>query len=317
MRNGYFGIPRSIAIVIGITIGFQVIGGVFLVLFNGIDIKSGSPSVIITVNSLAQLLMMLGLPILISRSMNHDFFETFRLEGMSESRLALHLIGIPIIAVGQILGGALASLWIMALSQFPDLYSSLDSFQRQLNEMMQGLTTAHSPAELAILLLGGAIVPAFAEESFFRGFIQTHIERSGKNKSRPFIAIIITSILFAAVHLSPLEFPGLLTLGVLLGWLAYRTCDLRVSALAHAFNNGIIFVIAYLSRNDVETVQTLTGSPALTLEQSLIAIVTSVPILFILLYIFQKMTAPIQARENADVVIAEYKMLHAQSQMDS
>src|SRR5437773_7560756 len=126
----------------------------------------------------------------------------------------------------------------MSLKYFPDHYSSLNAFQKTIDDMMQNLSTAHSPAELTVLLFGVAIVTAFAEESFFRGFIQTNIERSGKGRSRPITALIITSLLFAALHLSPLGFPGLLVIGLLLGWLAYRTCDLRVSALAHAFNNG-------------------------------------------------------------------------------
>jgi membrane protease YdiL (CAAX protease family) len=306
MRNGYFGILRCIALVIGIGMGFNILGGLILVLFYGIDIKGGSASVIVIVNSVAQLLMMLGLPILIARSSDQDYFAAFRLEGMSETRLPVHLIGIPIIFVGQIVGQGFASLWSIGLSQFPDIYSPLQSFQKQVEDMMTGLTTAHSPSELAILLFGVAIVPAFAEESFFRGFIQTNIERSGDGKSRPIVAIIITSILFAAMHLSPLEFPGLLTIGLLLGWLAYRTCDLRVSALAHAFNNGAIVIAAYLLRNDTELTESLTGTANISLTDSLILLGISLPILFGLLYLFQRMTEPIQARGNADRVIEEY-----------
>src|SRR5947207_4647731 len=125
MRNGYFGIIRSIALVIIIGIGFNLLGGVILVLFYGMDIKGGSPSVIIIVNAIAQLLMMLGLPILISRSSGQNFFEAFRLEGMRETRLSIHLMGIPIIAAAQVVGGGFASLWKIALAQFPVLYSSL------------------------------------------------------------------------------------------------------------------------------------------------------------------------------------------------
>jgi membrane protease YdiL (CAAX protease family) len=306
MRNGYFGIFRCIALVVGIGIGFNLIGGLILLLLYGTDVKGGSPSIIVIVNAAAQLLMMLGLPILIARSTDQNYFTAFRLEGMSESRLSLHLIGIPIIVVAQFVGEAFDALWKIGISQFPDLSQTLISFQKQIEDMMSGLTTAHNPSELAILLFGVAIVPAFAEESFFRGFIMTNIERSGKGKPRPVTAVIISSILFAAMHVNPMAFPGLLTIGLLLGWLAYRTCDLRVSALAHAFNNGAVVILAYLFRNNTELTQNLTGSGDLSLTESLQWLAVSLPILFGLLYIFHKMTETIDARNNAYRAIAEH-----------
>jgi len=306
MRNGYFGIIRTIALVVGIGIGFNVLGGLILVLIYGADIKGGSPPVIIIANAVAQILMMIGVPILIVRSYGKDFFRSFRLEGMSETRLPMHLIAIPIIIVTQVLAQAFSSLWIIGLSQFPALYTAIEEFQKKIDDIMSGLTTAHNPSELAVLLFGVAIIPAFAEESFFRGFIQTNIERSGSGKSRPIIAIIITSILFAALHISPLGFPGYVALGAVLGWLAYRTCDIRVSALAHAFNNGAVVIIAYLLRNNAELTETLTGSPTMTLGESLLYFAISAAILFGLLYIFQKITEPLQARHNADFEIALY-----------
>ena len=305
MRNGYFGIMRSIAIFVMIAVAFNLLGGIILVLFYGINIKGGSSSVIILANSFAQIVAMLGLPIIITRFSRQDFFAIFRLEGMRETRLPVHLIGIPIIILAQVVGQGLASLWMMGLSNFPDLYSSLQSFQKSMDDLMSGLTIAHSPVEVTILLFGVSIVPAFCEESFFRGFIQTNIERSGKGRSRPYAALIITSILFAALHVSPLEFPGLLTLGLALGWLAYRTCDLRVSILAHAFNNGAIIIAAYLIK-DEKTIDSLTGTNPMPLGDTLALLGVSLPILFGLLYVFQKMTEPIQTRGNADRVIEDY-----------
>jgi membrane protease YdiL (CAAX protease family) len=306
MRNGYFGILRSIALVIGIGIGFNVLGGLILVVIYGVNIKGGSPSVLILSNSVAQLLMMLGVPILIARSYGMDFFRSFRLEGMGETRLPVHLIAIPIIIVTQVLAQSLSSLWMIGLSQFPDLYSGIVSFQKNIDDTLSGLTTAHNPEELAVLLFGVAIVPALVEESFFRGFIQTNIERSGNGRSRPVTAILITSVLFAAMHVSPLGFPGFVMFGCVLGWLAYRTCDIRVSALAHAFNNGAIVIIAYLLRDKPETADQLTGTPSLSLTDSLQYLVVSGAVLFGLLSIFQKMTEPLEARHNSDFEISLY-----------
>src|SRR5438874_8458010 len=148
MRNSYFGIARSIVLVVAVGVGFNMLGGLILVILYGVDIKGGSPSVLIIVNSLAQLIMMLGLPILIVRAQGKDFFESLRLEGMRETKLGVHLIGIPIIAAAQFFGEAVASLWKIGLSNFPALYDSLNNFQRQIEDMMQGLTTAHNPTQM-------------------------------------------------------------------------------------------------------------------------------------------------------------------------
>src|SRR6266542_2619289 len=104
MRNGYFGIFRSIALIAAVFVGFNSLGAIILVLIYGINIKGGSSSVIILVNSCAQILMMIALPMLIVRSEGKNFFESFRLEGMSETKLPVHLLGIPIIIVGQFFG---------------------------------------------------------------------------------------------------------------------------------------------------------------------------------------------------------------------
>ena len=111
-----------------------------------------------------------------------------------------------------------------------------------------------------------------------------------------------------------MQFPGLLVIGLILGWLAYRTCDLRVSALAHAFNNGAIVIMAYFIKEDSDTVKNLTETNAKPLGDSLQILAITLPILFGLLYVFQKMTEPIQARNNADRLIEEYHRTETESE---
>ncbi|MEI8134549.1 MAG: CPBP family intramembrane glutamic endopeptidase [bacterium] len=296
MRNGYFGIGRAIGLVVGIGVLFNMISGLILVAIYGVDLANSSPTVLILSNSISQLVGLIGIPVLLSRSFGQEFFQTFRLEGMSESRISFHLVGIPIIAFGQLFGSALSSLWISLLSQFPDMYSVLDAYQLKIDDMMKGLTTAHSPTQAILFLFGIAVIPAFAEEFFFRGFVQTNIERSGKLKARPIVAIIVTSILFAALHLSPFNFPGLCTLGLLLGWLAYRTCDLRVSILAHAFNNGIIVLVVYFASQNTGVASSLAGSTQMPVDQAFELLTISALGLASFLYLFQRITKDVKSR---------------------
>jgi sodium transport system permease protein len=78
-----------------------------------------------------------------------------------------------------------------------------------------------------------ALVGVFAgvfEELLFRGPIQTALLR----KSKPSNAILITAILFAAAHLDLHGLPLRAALGVILGWIVYRTGSIFPAILVHA-----------------------------------------------------------------------------------
>lgn len=94
--------------------------------------------------------------------------------------------------------------------------------------------TAQGPAFLVLALLIGIGAPVI-EEIVFRGFLQ-----------RPLIArvgavpgIVITAVVFALVHLQPLQFPALLAFGLVLGALAHRTKRLGPSIVTHVVFNGL------------------------------------------------------------------------------
>lgn len=93
-----------------------------------------------------------------------------------------------------------------------------------------------------ILVIG--IVPGIGEELVFRGIIQKEFQSYLKN---PYIAIIISSIIFSALHL---QFEGFLPrfiLGMVLGLLYYWTGNLWVNIAVHAFNNGLQVLLTYFN----------------------------------------------------------------------
>jgi len=90
-----------------------------------------------------------------------------------------------------------------------------------------------------------AILPALFEETFFRGGVQNLLSRWIK---MPILAIIITSIVFSAVHGSYLGFLSRFVLGFVLGWMYYRTGNLWLSIIGHAFNNGFAITVLYVMK---------------------------------------------------------------------
>ncbi len=77
------------------------------------------------------------------------------------------------------------------------------------------------------------------EELIFRGVILT-----GRLKRySPVTAIIVSSILFGAVHLNPWQFISASILGMFIGWVYYRTQSISLAIIIHGFNNLTATVI--------------------------------------------------------------------------
>lgn len=88
-------------------------------------------------------------------------------------------------------------------------------------------------------------VQPVAEEIFFRGFLFDKIEKFAGGA----IAIIITSVLFGLAHLSygkifPVVMP--IFMGMILGYIVYRTKNLYSSIIAHIIFNVTALTLAYI-----------------------------------------------------------------------
>jgi uncharacterized protein len=93
-----------------------------------------------------------------------------------------------------------------------------------------------------------ALLPALAEELFFRGSLQNILERWTR---RPVVAITLSSAFFAFFHLSFFKFLPILVLGIALGTLFYMTRNLWYSIFFHFVNNSLALLANYYAqRND-------------------------------------------------------------------
>jgi membrane protease YdiL (CAAX protease family) len=89
-----------------------------------------------------------------------------------------------------------------------------------------------------------AIVPGITEELFFRGYMQRRLLQ----RWPAWVAILVTSILFAIMHLDPRQITYVFPIGLWLGVVAWRTGSVWPGMLCHAFLNGAwnIFQISNL-----------------------------------------------------------------------
>ncbi len=79
------------------------------------------------------------------------------------------------------------------------------------------------------------IVGPIVEEILFRGLIYGALEK----RLRVFGAIVISSFLFALVHLQVVYFIPIFCLGLVLGWARWKANSLGLPILIHVLNNGV------------------------------------------------------------------------------
>lgn len=107
-----------------------------------------------------------------------------------------------------------------------------------LEQQMYNLT--HNPLCLICLVLVG---PIAEEICFRRGVMGALLEDA---RFAPY-ALVLSSLLFAAVHLNPAQMPEAFLLGLFLGWLYQRTHSLVLSVVCHILNNlvSVVFYFVY------------------------------------------------------------------------
>jgi membrane protease YdiL (CAAX protease family) len=144
------------------------------------------------------------------------------------------LMGVP--------AGVLSQLVLVNVVNWPLSRLFPDSFSfDEVSKRAQGMTDSASGGWFVLLIFIVVIGAPFVEEFVYRGTLQpAFVERFG-----PTIGVIGTAVLFAAIHLQPVEFPGLFAFALVLGVSRQRSGTLGLPIIAHvAFNaTGLALVI--------------------------------------------------------------------------
>lgn len=131
------------------------------------------------------------------------------------------------LAVTLVLAVSLVATQVLKPEQTP---------QRDLQDLVRGLR-GWGPSLVLFLVVAG-LAPLF-EELLFRGFLLPVLARGGRTT----LALVLSALLFGAIHLQPAGLPTLATLGFVLGLALRHTGSLWPPILVHACWNGTIFLV--------------------------------------------------------------------------
>lgn len=152
------------------------------------------------------------------------------------------LIVVLITFGGMILSGSLGMLnQKIPLSE--NMLKQAQQLENAYKNAMMNMAHMTSLTDYLLAMLVMALAPAVFEEVLFRGAFQQVFVGWTKNA---WAGIIITSILFSAIHFSFFGFLPRIALGLILGLIFYYTNNLWLSILLHFLNNGFVVTQLYI-----------------------------------------------------------------------
>lgn len=122
------------------------------------------------------------------------------------------------------------------------LSNVLSAFMKESAENLQTTFDYLLEQPFVLIVFVMSVMPAVGEELMFRGFTFGTL----KEKNKPVVAMLITSIIFGCYHFSLVKLIPTGFLGFLLAMLVYRTGSIFTGMLMHFLNNFVsLFVSKY------------------------------------------------------------------------
>lgn len=154
----------------------------------------------------------------------------------------LGLTGLGRLPLPKALG--LAAACIVAAMIFNYVYATYVipgiGMQDEMAKILAGI--ARTPLNMVALVFAIVVAAPVVEELLFRGLLQNAL-----TKYVPFwLAILLSSFLFALVHGQPYAIPGLMSLSLAFGYLYHRTGSLRTNIILHMANNAFALFVTQI-----------------------------------------------------------------------
>lgn len=123
----------------------------------------------------------------------------------------------------------------------------------------------------------GLLAP-LSEELVLRGAVLRSLLQSPKLS--PWGAIVISAVLFALIHFNPAQMPHAFAIGLLLGWMYYRTDSILPGVAFHWVNNTIAYVMYNIYPNPSMKLIDLFGSQRTVITAVLFSLLILLPAIY-------------------------------------
>lgn len=161
------------------------------------------------------------------------FFRAFRLNRINLSILFYSIvITIAVFVLGDELDRIISGFFPMPLEWL---------------ETMKSMVRIRSAWDAVLLFSTAVVLAGFAEEMLFRGLLQRTLE----NYRDPAIAIVLSSVFFAMAHFNPWTALQITFLGLVLGYLSWKSNSILPSILLHSANNFLSILMINASEKQL------------------------------------------------------------------
>ncbi len=179
---------------------------------------------LLTPTSLIYYPFLIGLPVLLYALRHDGVVRAMRLNPLAPG---MAVVSVLAALAGVMVALSLGSLWTLAL----------EGMGARLVD--QSLPVAKTTGALLMLVISGCVMPGIFEELLFRGLILSAWERRGTK-----YALVVSTMLFAALHGSILGLPTQIVLGFAIGYLVINTDSLYAGMIYHTVHNAALVALS-------------------------------------------------------------------------
>jgi uncharacterized protein len=206
-----------------------------------------------------------------------------KLLGFSTTGISMSQVAVVLLLIGASLMVATSLSYLTNNTPIPNAWKiRFDRMEQDYNSQVSAIISLKNSKDYVIALVIMAFLPAFCEETLFRGGLQNFLTRGTNN---PWLSIIVVSILFSLAHFSFYGFLSRFFLGIVLGAIFHYSGKLWLSILAHFINNALAITLLYVYTQQGKPMQEAMKQDAASFWGIL-----AVPVVIGLFYLFKNIS---------------------------
>lgn len=210
--------------------------GALLMLLAGVDSPANHVDLTRLIQGISQLLF-LGLPVLLLVLLQTKKLADYTFFTKSLSLKQAFIIPVSVITIQPVIQ------WIAWNERQIPWPAPMIEFRDQMETLLKTMVSAESLPELGAVLIVVAVIPAFIEEFYFRGYLLRNFSRGFGGVT----SVLLTGVLFGLFHFNPFQLTGLFLLGVYFSFIVWWTRSIWAGIIAHFVNNGLAVTVVFLA----------------------------------------------------------------------